>query len=68
MVFLLGHFLQDACKFSPASSLHVITASGTAEDDGLYKSRSIGSNYGKCVNLYAPAQSITAAGDSNGYR
>jgi len=68
VVLLLGNSLQDACKYSPASSPYVITVGGTAEDDGLYKFSFFGSNYGKCVNLYAPAQSVTAAGDNNGYR
>jgi len=67
-----GNGLQDACRYSPASSPHVITAGGTAEDDGLYSTspriRTVGSNYGKCVTLYAPAQWIVAAGDNNGYR
>ena len=66
---LIGNFLRDACSYSPASSPHVITVGGTAEDDGLYStSRFAGSNYGKCVTLYAPAQYTTAAGDNNSYR
>ena len=67
--FFTGNFLSNSCRISPASSPDVITVGGTAEDDGLYfQSRSVGSNYGKCVNLYAPGQSVTAAGDNNGYR
>jgi len=70
MLFIVtGDFLHDACNISPASSPHVITVGGTAEDDGLYSnSRTVGSKYGKCVDLYAPGQSVTAAGDNSDYR
>ena len=48
------------------------TVGRTAEDDGMYytsQHHSVGSNYGKCVSLYAPAQLVTAAsGDNSGYR
>ena len=58
---------QSSVTYSPVSSPHAITIGGTAKDNGLYKTLFTGSNYGKCVDLYAPAQSVTAAG-IHGYR
>ena len=65
---LIGNSLTDACESSPASSQHAITAGGTTEDDRLYVSLFSGSNFGKCVTLYAPAQYVAAASDNNSYR
>jgi len=65
---LIGDYQRNACRSSPAGSPQAITVGGTAEDDRLYNSTFAGSNYGNCVTLYAPAQSITAAGDNNSYR
>jgi len=62
--FYIGDSLTFACRFSSASSQHAITVGGTAEDEGIYFTswrRSFGSNYGKCVTLYAPAQLVTTA-------
>jgi len=66
-----GNNPQDACRYSPASSPHVITAGGTTKNDRLYYTTPIdvpGPNYEKCVTLYAPARSVIAASDNNGYR
>ena len=69
--YLIGNDYTNACRYSPGRSQKAITVGGTAEDDGLYRSFSFGSNYGECVTLYAPAQSVTAAvagGDKSVYR
>jgi len=64
---LIGNHHVNACRFSPGRSQQAITVGGTAEDDKLYRSFYSGSNYGECVTLYAPAQSVIAAA-GGGYK
>ena len=64
---LIGNNEANACRYSPGRSQQAITVGGTAGDDKLFRYSSSGSNYGECVTLYAPAQSLTAAGGS-GYK
>ena len=66
-VVAAGNFRRDACDYSPASSEDAITVGGTQEDgDKLYwfssSSRSPGTDYGKCVDIFAPGQWIRSAG------
>jgi len=49
------HF--DACKFSPAYVERAVTVGSTTRTDGM----SDFSNYGECVDIFAPGSSITAA-------
>ena len=54
---------QDACKYSPARVGAAITIGATARND----SRASYSNFGACVDLFAPGSGITSAwstGDS----
>jgi subtilisin family serine protease len=54
---------RDACKFSPARVPEAITVGATTSTDA----RASYSNYGKCLDLFAPGSSITSAwytGDS----
>lgn len=65
-VVAAGNFRVDACDFSPASSFNAITVGGTQENgDQLYwfdsSSSSPGTNYGKCVDIFAPGQWIRSA-------
>lgn len=46
----------DACTESPADVPSAITVGSTRRDDG----RSVFSNYGKCVDLFAPGTEITS--------
>lgn len=48
---------DDACKYSPARSPYAYTIGATTNTD--YKASY--SNYGTCVNLFAPGSSITSA-------
>lgn len=48
---------DDACKYSPARSPYAYTIGATTSTD--YKASY--SNYGTCVNLFAPGSSITSA-------
>jgi len=53
--------VNTACRYSPASSPDAITVGATTKYDGLYRSFLEGTNYGKCVDLFAPGQLVTAA-------
>mmetsp|Transcript_7316 Transcript_7316/g.14586 ORF Transcript_7316/g.14586 Transcript_7316/m.14586 type:complete len:407 (+) Transcript_7316:1748-2968(+) len=48
---------QDACKSSPASAEEAITVGATKKGDSMAGY----SNYGSCVDLYAPGSSIEGA-------
>ena len=48
---------RDACKFSPARVPEAITVGATTSTDA----RASYSNYGKCLDLFAPGSSITSA-------
>jgi len=53
------------CSQSPAASPVVLTVGGTRQGDNLYHIGNRGSNYGRCVNVFAPGQSIRSAGTSS---
>jgi len=48
---------QDACNYSPAGASHAYTVGATTTSDA----KTTFSNYGPCVNMFAPGSSITAA-------
>jgi len=52
-----GNSRRDACKFSPARVPLAITVAATTNTD----TRASYSNYGTCVDLFAPGSSITSA-------
>jgi subtilisin family serine protease len=52
-----GNNTADACNYSPASAASATTVGSTTSTDG----RSSFSNYGSCVDIYAPGSSITSA-------
>jgi subtilisin family serine protease len=52
-----GNNNRDACKFSPARVATAITVGATTSTD----TRASYSNYGKCLDLFAPGSSITSA-------
>ncbi|NOT62885.1 MAG: S8 family peptidase, partial [Acidobacteria bacterium] len=54
---------QDACNVSPARAAGTITVGATTDADV----RSSFSNYGNCVNIFAPGFGITSAGIANDY-
>ena len=53
----MGGREQDACGYSPASAPTAYTIGATSSTD----SKTSWSNYGDCVNMFAPGASITAA-------
>jgi subtilisin family serine protease len=52
-----GNSNKDACKYSPARVASAITVGATTSTDA----RATYSNYGKCLDLFAPGSSITSA-------
>jgi hypothetical protein len=57
VVVAAGNDHIDACTTSPASSVHAITVGATTRDDSLYEH----SNYGSCVDIFAPGESLWGA-------
>ncbi|MES3000540.1 MAG: S8 family peptidase [Pseudomonadota bacterium] len=57
VVVAAGNDNSSACKFSPASEPSAITVGATTSSDA----RASYSNYGTCVDIFAPGSSITSA-------
>ena len=57
VVVAAGNNAGDACSTSPASAPNAITVAGSANDDELY----VRTNYGSCVDIFAPGQDIQGA-------
>ena len=55
-----GNGRVNSCTVSPGSSEYAVTVAATREGDGLYLSGE-GTNYGSCVDIFAPGESILAA-------
>jgi subtilisin family serine protease len=56
-VVAAGNSSDDACKYSPARAPLAITVAATSSNDA----RASFSNFGACVDLFAPGASITSA-------
>ena len=52
-----GNSNQDACRYSPARTAEALTVGATTSSDA----RASYSNYGRCLDLFAPGSSITSA-------
>jgi len=57
MVVAAGNSNADACNYSPSSEASAITVAATDSNDV----RASYSNYGTCVDIFAPGSSITSA-------
>ena len=57
VVVIAGNNGRDACRYSPASAPNAITVGGSANGDGLYRY----TNYGSCVDIFAPGANIVGA-------
>ena len=57
MVVAAGNSSADACNYSPSSEPSAITVGASASDD----LRASYSNFGTCVDIFAPGTSITSA-------
>jgi hypothetical protein len=57
-----GNSDEDACLISPARTPAAITVGGSSWNDGtMWVEPGVGTNYGDCIDLYAPAQNILSA-------
>ncbi|QGX40047.1 S8 family peptidase [Permianibacter aggregans] len=61
VVVAAGNDNSNACNYSPARAPSAITVGSTTSSDA----RSSFSNYGSCVDIYAPGSSILSAGISS---
>jgi subtilisin family serine protease len=61
VVVAAGNESTDSCSKSPASAPNAITVGATASDD----SRAFYSNFGACIDIFAPGSSIISAGISS---
>jgi len=61
VVVAAGNSNSDACGFSPAFAANAITVGSTTSTDA----RSSFSNYGSCVEIWAPGSSVLSAGISS---
>ena len=57
MVVAAGNANADACNYSPASEPSAITVGATASND----TRASYSNFGSCLDIFAPGSSISSA-------
>jgi subtilisin family serine protease len=57
-----GNSADDACNYSPSSAANTTTVAASTKTDA----RATYSNYGGCVDLYAPGSSITSTWLSGG--
>ncbi|KAG7514116.1 proprotein convertase subtilisin/kexin type 9 [Solea senegalensis] len=56
-----GNYRDDACLYSPASEPEVITVGAVNAADQLMSQGAGGTNFGRCVDLFAPGDDIVSA-------
>ncbi|CAO2588326.1 Proprotein convertase subtilisin/kexin type 9 [Lemmus lemmus] len=61
LVAAAGNFRDDACLYSPASAPEVITVGATNVQDQPVTLGILGTNFGRCVDLFAPGKDIIGA-------
>ncbi|NXS14491.1 PCSK9 convertase, partial [Neodrepanis coruscans] len=61
LVAAAGNYKDDACLYSPASEPEVITVGATNSEDQPASIGSLGTNFGRCVDLFAPGDDIIGA-------
>ncbi|XP_042663516.1 proprotein convertase subtilisin/kexin type 9 isoform X2 [Tyto alba] len=61
MVAAAGNYKDDACLYSPASEPEVITVGATNSQDQPASLGTLGTNFGRCVDLFAPGDDIIGA-------
>ena len=60
IVSAAGNGMFDSCSRSPASSPYVTTVGGSSDGDRLY-TRNGGTNYGECIDIFAPGEQVKSA-------
>ncbi|XP_030134573.4 proprotein convertase subtilisin/kexin type 9 isoform X1 [Taeniopygia guttata] len=61
VVAAAGNYKDDACLYSPASEPEVITVGATDSEDQPASIGTLGTNFGRCVDLFAPGDDIVGA-------
>ncbi|XP_068054944.1 proprotein convertase subtilisin/kexin type 9 [Anomalospiza imberbis] len=61
MVAAAGNYKDDACLYSPASEPEVIAVGATDSEDQPASIGTLGTNFGRCVDLFAPGDDIIGA-------
>jgi subtilisin family serine protease len=61
-VVAAGNDNANACNYSPASTPNAITVGSTTQDSAYRDVRSSFSNYGNCVDIFAPGSNIASCG------
>ena len=61
VVTAAGNFRRDACQYSPGSSRNAVTVGGMAKGDFLYWDFLSGTNFGRCVDIFAPGADVISA-------
>ncbi|XP_040534092.1 proprotein convertase subtilisin/kexin type 9 [Gallus gallus] len=61
VVVAAGNYKDDACLYSPASEPEVITVGATNREDRPASISTLGTNFGRCVDLFAPGDDIIGA-------
>ncbi|CAG8636538.1 2213_t:CDS:2 [Cetraspora pellucida] len=62
VIVAAGNFAKDACTITPASAPDAITVAATDTDTDTIADFS---DFGTCVNIFAPGTNIAAAGNKN---
>ncbi|XP_074858598.1 proprotein convertase subtilisin/kexin type 9 [Carettochelys insculpta] len=61
MIAAAGNYKDDACLYSPASEPEVITVGATNFQDQPASMGALGTNFGRCVDVFAPGDDIIGA-------
>ncbi|XP_043554945.1 proprotein convertase subtilisin/kexin type 9 [Chiloscyllium plagiosum] len=61
LIAAAGNYKDDACLYSPASEPEVITVGATNYNDQPTTTGNMGTNFGRCVDLFAPGDDIISA-------
>ncbi|XP_042525639.1 proprotein convertase subtilisin/kexin type 9-like [Dipodomys spectabilis] len=61
LVAAAGNFQSNACSYSPASSPEVITVGAVDSQIQPLIQGPLGTNYGSCVDIFAPGKNIVSA-------
>ena len=61
VVTAAGNNRQDSCNYSPSSSSSSINVGATDNSNSLYRLGQYGTNYGKCIDIFAPGVRVRGA-------
>lgn len=65
VVAAAGNNGTDACNYSPSSANGVLTFGGSNQKDAITADPA--SNFGNCVNMYAPGYQIPSINNNGGF-